>query len=295
MRALVCSICGAANSVRSVMAGMSAFGLEVVPLRCRRCGERSSALRGFGSYAGFFVFYAAAFLGLFFAGAVLLPRVDHLFVIIGAALLPALLLPPLFAWSFLRRTPAAAAAVTGDLSTPRKVACLAGGLAIALLLIIAGIAAYVVWDVTSRKPADPAAAEVVELDAAALDWRCVTLAGEEIALGDLFDEVVFLNVWATWCRPCIAELPSIRALRDEVAGAGVRFLLVSDEAPDTVREFAAEHELDLPFATGGRLPAALYTAAIPATFVLHRGRIVYRHIGGADWNDPDFRSWLQDL
>ena len=150
-------------------------------------------------------------------------------------------------------------------------------------------------DRVSRPPADPRAAVVESLADDVSSWRCRTVAGEEIALGDLRDEAVFLNVWATWCGPCVREMPSIAALQRAAAGTGVRFLLVSQEHGEVVERFARGQSLELPFASGPPLPAQLRTAAIPATFVLHRGRIVYRHVGAADWNDAKFREWLLAL
>jgi thiol-disulfide isomerase/thioredoxin len=294
MDRFVCPRCGASNDLPAVLAGMKAMSCHVVPLRCSACGATSSILRTVGGYAGFFAAYAALFLVQFIVAAELWQPANMLPIIIVAAIVPMLILPPLWAHLFLRSPPDAEAERPGDLSMSRKLGYLAAGLAVALVAIVAGIVLHGVSVHLVPPSADSASSEVTELSAEALEWSCRTTGGEEITLAELRDEVVFFNVWATWCGPCVAEMPGIAALARSV-GDRVRFLLVSQERPETVRAFAEERQLGLPFATSGQLPRELRTAGIPATFVLHRGRIVYHHVGMADWNEKGFRSWLLAL
>lgn len=72
------------------------------------------------------------------------------------------------------------------------------------------------------------------------EWQLYTLDGEQISLADLADQPLFINIWATWCPPCIAELPYIEDLYEQY-GKQVRFLLVSNEDPEIVTAFTEKH------------------------------------------------------
>src|SRR5688500_4432319 len=80
------------------------------------------------------------------------------------------------------------------------------------------------------------------------DIRAVTLeeVPEERTLGDYRGEVVLLNVWATWCLPCEAEMPSMELLHRAYADSGLRIVAVSIDEPgseQTIREFIERYEL----------------------------------------------------
>ena len=82
-------------------------------------------------------------------------------------------------------------------------------------------------------------------------------------------KVVFLNVWATWCRPCVAELPGIEKLAKAVTNDDVVFVIASNEKPETLLRFLEQDPIDLPFYTFQfAQPEPLRSTAIPATYVL---------------------------
>lgn len=134
-------------------------------------------------------------------------------------------------------------------------------------------------------------------------WTLTSLDGTTLRFGDLGGQtdqsgkVVFLNIWATWCGPCVAEFPSIQSLEESVRGTDVAFALVSEEKADKVKAFVAREGYTLPFyISEGPLPKAFQTRGIPATFVIDRtGSIVYHHLGSADWNDDQVRDLFSTL
>lgn len=129
------------------------------------------------------------------------------------------------------------------------------------------------------------------------DWRLAALDGAPVPAATLRGQVVFLNVWATWCRPCVQEMPSIQALHDRFAPRGVRFVALAADRPNPVARFLARHRLDLPaFLELDAMPAALGVATVPTTLVVDRqGRIVLRHRGVADWDRPEVHAFLEAL
>jgi thiol-disulfide isomerase/thioredoxin len=127
-------------------------------------------------------------------------------------------------------------------------------------------------------------------------WKLTALDGREITLEEHHGKVVFVNVWATWCGPCVAEMPGIQALYDSAAKEGVAFVLVSEERRDTVRKFVEREKYSFPVFTTHRLPEKFQTRGIPATFVVNRqGAIAHMRVGSADWNTESCRKFLRAL
>ena len=129
------------------------------------------------------------------------------------------------------------------------------------------------------------------------DWTIQTPEGERVRLEAYRGRVLFINVWASWCAPCVAEMASIQRLRDSLRETGVEFLLVSPEAPEPVERFLRRYGYDLPvFLEVGDMPEAFGLRALPTTFVVDRsGNIVLKHRGAADWDDDAVRAFLEAL
>jgi peroxiredoxin len=85
------------------------------------------------------------------------------------------------------------------------------------------------------------ALERVEIGSLAPDFGAVDLAGDSVHLRDLRGEVIFLNVWATWCEPCREEIPALQALQERHSGQGFEVVGVSID-------FAGQREKLQPFA-----------------------------------------------
>ncbi len=128
-------------------------------------------------------------------------------------------------------------------------------------------------------------------------WRMRALDGRTVALEEFRGRVVFLNVWATWCRPCVAELASIQAAADSLAGDDVVFLLVAPEGRRSVERFVRRRGLRLPvLLEHDPIPALFGLRAIPTTYVVGRdGRIALRHRGAAAWDAPAAIAALRSL
>lgn len=116
---------------------------------------------------------------------------------------------------------------------------------------------------------------------------------------DYRGRVVVLNVWATWCPPCMAELPSLGKLAAHYsADKDVAVVCLSQESAFTVFRSKAAQASQAPIysLSGHHLPDVYQTDSIPATFVIDKkGMIVAKHIGGADWSDPSVIALIDSL
>jgi len=109
-------------------------------------------------------------------------------------------------------------------------------------------------------------------------------------------KVVFVNNWASWCPPCIAEMPSIQKLKDELKGTNVIFVMVSfDENQDKALTFMRKRGFDFDvYFPGQNYP--YMTSSIPATFIVDKERnLVAQHIGMADYGGSEIAKKLKEL
>ncbi len=109
-------------------------------------------------------------------------------------------------------------------------------------------------------------------------------------------KVVFINNWASWCPPCIAEMPSIQNLKNTFKDENIVFLMISyDNKPEKALQFIQKKNFDFEvYFPGDNYP--FHTESIPATFILDKnGNVVASHSGMANFNDPAVIKKIKDL
>ncbi len=108
--------------------------------------------------------------------------------------------------------------------------------------------------------------------------------------------LTFLSYWATWCAPCIAELPGIQQLYTDY-GDKVNFVLLSQEEPEVVQRFMIKKGYDLPvYSPQMQAPEILQETSIPTNYLIDaRGNIIIKETGAADWNSEKVRDRLDGL
>tara|TARA_R110002020_G_scaffold153093_3_gene332238 strand:+ start:1146 stop:1706 length:561 start_codon:yes stop_codon:yes gene_type:complete len=113
-----------------------------------------------------------------------------------------------------------------------------------------------------------------------------------IAQGD----IILLNYWATWCAPCIAEMPSLQKLYDDYADK-IKFAFITNEEREVINEFLSKKGYDFPvyLATNTR-PEKLMHKSIPTTFLIDKnGTILIKKTGAANWNSDSVRALIDSL
>lgn len=121
--------------------------------------------------------------------------------------------------------------------------------------------------------------------------------GKIMSLKELKGKVIFMNFWATWCPPCIAEMPSIDALHEEL-GDEIAFVMLSlDRDFEKAKAFDARKGYNLPiYSLAGNLPEMYRSSNIPTTYIIDaKGNLALTHEGMADYNDPEFKNFLNGL
>ncbi len=134
----------------------------------------------------------------------------------------------------------------------------------------------------------------------ASDFLLQDLKGNTVKFSSLKNKVIFMNIWATWCPPCVAEMPGIQSLYDKVKDdKKIAFVMLSvdQNGAEKVKRFIEKKGYTFPvYMPAGSVPAEFQTSSIPATFILGRdGKIATSHNGMADYDTPEMKDYLKKL
>jgi len=127
------------------------------------------------------------------------------------------------------------------------------------------------------------------------NWQLQDRDGQQVNLESFRGQVIVVNLWATWCPPCVAEMPSFQELYNDY-GDKVIFLFVANDEPEKVDRFMLKNSYELPvfFQISGA-PEEMNSNSLPTTYVIDsKGNIVASKVGAADWNSSKVRSLLDD-
>lgn len=169
-------------------------------------------------------------------------------------------------------------------------------------ILAAGLVVAVAW--VGRENYQP-----VITGAEAPDFTALTQDGQAVRLSDYEGRVVLVNVWATWCPPCIEEMPSLQRLYESLEGSDFEILAVSvdsraGEINATGREggkvwdygqrlgltFPLVHDAD------ARIQQIYQTTGVPETFIVGRDGVIYKKVAGpTDWDAPENQELVRRL
>lgn len=138
-----------------------------------------------------------------------------------------------------------------------------------------------------------------DFESANLDFYFTNQSGKVQSLNDFKGDVIFMNIWATWCPPCIAEMPSINSLYTHFEDdENISFILVSmDEDFEKAMKFMESRHYDLPiYHYRSKVPGTYQSSAIPTTYIISpESEIVLQKEGFAKYDTEEFKSFLRKL
>lgn len=128
------------------------------------------------------------------------------------------------------------------------------------------------------------------------NWPLQDLQGQALNLQRSEGKIALVNFWATWCAPCIAEMPAMQELYNNY-GNKIDFYFVSSESPEKLQLFMEKKGYDLPiYVQQYKAPKAIETNSLPTTYLIDReGKIFLKETGAKDWDSSDFYTYLDEL
>lgn len=140
---------------------------------------------------------------------------------------------------------------------------------------------------------------VVNVGDTAPEFRITTDGGRRVTRSEFGGKVLVLNFWATWCPPCIEELPSLNAFQKQLGPSGVVVLAISvDRNEKSYRRFLDRAGLSFETARdpGAEVSSSYGTYKYPETYVIdRRGRVVQKHIGPRNWVEEGLLKEIRSL
>lgn len=126
------------------------------------------------------------------------------------------------------------------------------------------------------------------------NWQLADSDGNPIDFNQYKGKKIVLNFWATWCPPCVAEMPSMQALYNDYKDKAV-FLFVANDDDEAIQKFLAKGNYTIPVYRELTLaPKLLQTNSLPTTYIINeKGEIVIDKTGAADWNSDKVRALLE--
>ena len=129
------------------------------------------------------------------------------------------------------------------------------------------------------------------------DWTIRPLDGKPVELEAFRGSVLFINLWASWCTPCIREMGTIERLGERLADTDVRFLIVAAEGERAVRRHLRRHSYDLPiYLEVDPVPAAFGLRGLPTSWIVDReGQLLVLRHGEAVWDTDEVERFVRSL
>ena len=136
--------------------------------------------------------------------------------------------------------------------------------------------------------ADPAKVDISKLQLTDLD-------NNPVDMDQYKGKTVFVNFWATWCNPCIAEMPSIQQLQNRFKDDNIVFLLATDDEANEIKDFKTAHDYTFNYTRLESL-ASMNIQAIPTTFIYAAdGSLAFSETGSRNWADSASIQMIQKI
>jgi len=168
-----------------------------------------------------------------------------------------------------------------------------------LLILVAG-AAWIVLSADTAGTATTGNIPAPQAGFAAPDFSLKTSTGEAYAFSELKGQAVLVNLWATWCPPCRAEMPSIEKLYREYKDQGFIVLAVNmtyQDDPFAVAPFIQEHNLTFPILLEetGEVASAYQLRSLPSSYFINRDGIINEVVIGGPMSEALLRTRIEEI
>ena len=137
---------------------------------------------------------------------------------------------------------------------------------------------------------------VSDLESLQLKTSFVDLSENNLDLSVYKEGKIVINYWATWCRPCIKEMPSLKKAEEILEDYGYTFLLVSDETISKISKFKNERNFDFNFLKSIKSFETLGIYSMPTSYIFdENGKIIETIVGAIEWDSEEMINKLKKL
>jgi len=140
--------------------------------------------------------------------------------------------------------------------------------------------------------------DAVQLNNSDYNWQFTDINGHIINLSQYKGTVLFLNFWATWCPPCVGEMPAIQGLYNLYKDDNrIQFLMLTNDSPKKVNTFLKKRNYKFPvYFYSVRPPDVYISNVIPTTFIISKdGKIIVKETGASNWNGEKMKKLIKNL
>lgn len=126
-----------------------------------------------------------------------------------------------------------------------------------------------------------------------VNWNFYTSDGSTIAFQNFYDQKVFINFWASWCAPCLAEMPSLVQQSNELKGK-VTFIFLTKDKKEKVKSVMQEYnQSNALFYFYSEIPETLSHNSIPYSIWINKGKLTAYYAGAAEWENEDILNGFE--
>ncbi len=140
--------------------------------------------------------------------------------------------------------------------------------------------------------------DIITISDEDLNWTIYDIEGNKVNLADFKEKAIFINLWATWCPPCVGEMPAIQKLFEKYKeNDNIEFVIVSNENSEKVKKFIKKKDFSFPvYTTNNASPKVFQTSSIPATFLISKNnKIIINETGALNWSGEKVINVVEKL
>lgn len=128
------------------------------------------------------------------------------------------------------------------------------------------------------------------------NWDLTDGSGKTVNFKEMEGDIILVNFWATWCPPCVAEMPSLNKLYADYKDK-ITFVFLANDKTKNVNAYLKKNGYDFPvYYSKDNEPAELRSPSIPTTYLIDdQGNIVMKEVGSSNWNSTNVRNQIDEL